>query len=146
VVGGTVGYNYQVGQAVFGVEGDMDWADINGSSTTLCPGSCQTKDSWLATVRGRLGLAYDRIMPFVTGGAAFGDIRTNSPIGSASDTNAGWTLGGGLEVALSQNWTAKAEYLYVDLGKFDCGIACGAVGSNVSFRTSLVRGGVNYKF
>ncbi len=142
VVGGTIGYNYQVGQAVFGIEGDGDWSGIDGNNA----GVISTKNTWLATVRGRLGYAADRIMPFITGGAAFGDIQANSPIGSASNTNTGWTLGGGLEVALSQNWTVKAEYLYVDLGNFNCGIACGAPTENVNFRTNLVRGGINYKF
>jgi outer membrane immunogenic protein len=74
LVGGTIGYNYQAGQAVFGVEGDIDWADINGSTTSGCPTTCKTSDSWLSTVRGRLGYAADRFMPFVTGGVAFGDI------------------------------------------------------------------------
>ncbi len=63
-------------------------------------------------------------------------------------TNAGWTLGGGLEGAIAQNWTAKVEYLYVDLGKFNCGLNCGAglTTDNVSFKTSILRAGVNYKF
>ena len=60
---------------------------------------------------------------------------------------AGWTIGGGLEFALAQNWTAKAEYLYVNLGKFNCGLSCGPfVTDNVSFTTNLVRAGVNYRF
>ncbi len=97
LIGGTAGYNYQVGQAVFGVEADIDWADISGNTTTACPLGCKTSDNWLATVRGRLGYAADRFMPFVTGGAAFGDIRASTPgFPTASATNAGWTLGGGL--------------------------------------------------
>src|SRR5262249_38838080 len=55
LVGGTAGYNWQMNQVVFGVEGDVDWANIKGSTTTLCPFGCNTSDSWLATVRGRLG-------------------------------------------------------------------------------------------
>jgi len=99
-------------------------------------------------VRGRLGYAADRFMPFISGGAAFGDIRASTPgFAGANTTNAGWTIGGGLEFALAQNWTAKAEYLYVDLGKLNCGIACGAlVTDNVSFTTNIVRAGVNYHF
>lgn len=150
VVGGTAGYNYQFGQAVFGVEGDIDWADINGTrSDALCPFGCKTSDTWLSTVRGRLGYAADRFMPFVTGGLAVGDIRASTPgFTTQSTTNAGWTLGGGLEAALSPNWTAKAEYLYVDLGKFNCGVSCGGglTTDNVSFHTNLIRAGVNYKF
>jgi outer membrane immunogenic protein len=148
LVGGTVGYNYQFGQAVVGIEGDIDWADINGTTTNGCAVGCKTSDSWLSTVRGRLGYAADRFMPFITGGAAFGDIKESVPgFGSANTTNAGWTLGGGLEFAVAQNWTVKAEYLYVDLGKLNCGLSCGAVTTdNVSFTTNLVRAGVNYKF
>ncbi len=149
LVGGTVGYNYQFGQAVIGVEGDMNWADINGSTTNACPAGCKTSDSWLATVRGRLGYAADRFMPYVTGGAAFGDIRASTPgFPTASATNTGWTIGGGLEAALVGNWTAKVEYLYVDLGKFNCGLSCGAglTADNVSFHTNLLRAGVNYRF
>ncbi len=110
-------------KAVVGVEGDIDWADINGTTNTACPLGCKTSDHWLSTVRGRLGYAADRFMPFVTGGAAFGDIRASTPgFAGANTTNAGWTVGAGLEFAIAGNWTAKAEYLYVDLGKFNCGI------------------------
>src|SRR5262245_4141112 len=69
IAGGTVGYNYQVGQTVLGIEGDFDWQDVNGSAPCVA-GVCQTKSNWLATVRGRLGYAADRFMPYVTGGAA----------------------------------------------------------------------------
>ena len=148
LVGGTVGYNYQFGQAVVGVEGDIDWADINGTTNSACPFGCKTNDNWLSTVRGRLGYAADRFMPFVTGGAAFGDIRASTPgFAGASNTNVGWTAGAGLEFAIAGNWTAKAEYLYVDLGKFNCGISCGAAATdNVSFTANIVRAGVNYRF
>ena len=148
-VGGTIGYNYQVEQAVLGIEGDIDWADIDGTTTNACPAGCKTSDTWLATVRGRIGYAADRFMPFVTGGAAFGDVRASTPgfpQGGADKT--GWTVGGGLEAALAGNWTAKVEYLYVDLGSFNCGLNCGAglTTDNVSFHANLLRAGVNYKF
>jgi outer membrane immunogenic protein len=149
LVGGTAGYNYQIGQAVVGIEGDVDWADINGSTTTACPLGCKTSDTWLSTVRGRLGYAADRFLPYITGGAAFGDIRASMPgFAAASTDNAGWTLGGGLEAALARNWTAKVEYLYVDLGSFNCGLNCGAglATDNVSFHSNILRAGVNYRF
>ena len=148
IVGGTVGYNYQFGQAVVGVEGDIDWAGISGTTNNLCPLGSKTSDSWLSTVRGRLGYAADRFMPFVTGGAAFGNIQATTPgfIG-ASSSQVGLTVGAGLEFAIAGNWTAKAEYLYVDLGKFTCGLSCGVLPTNnVSFTTNLVRAGVNYRF
>jgi outer membrane immunogenic protein len=146
LVGGTLGYNYQIGQAVLGVEGDLDWAKIQGSNAVA-----QTSDTWLSTVRGRLGYAADRFLPFVTAGGAFGDIRATPAapgLSGGSQTNAGWTVGGGLEFAVAGNFTLKAEYLYVDLGKFNCGGGClaGAATDNVSFTTNIVRAGLNYRF
>ena len=79
MIGGTAGYNYQLDQAVIGIEGDVDWSSINGTTNNSCPLGCKTSNSWLATLRGRLGYAGGRFMPFVTGGAAFGDIRASSP-------------------------------------------------------------------
>jgi outer membrane immunogenic protein len=149
LVGGTIGYNYQYQQVVWGVEGDGDWSNIKGSTTsTLCPLGCSTSNTWLATARGRLGYAADRWMPYITGGAAFGDIRASTPSFSGTSTNkTGWTIGGGVEVALVGNWTAKAEYLHVDLGDTNCGLSCGlTANNNVSFRANVVRGGINYRF
>jgi outer membrane immunogenic protein len=145
-VGGTIGYNYQMDQAVLGVEGDIDWADINGS-VSCSTGSCKTNDNWLSTVRARLGYAADRFMPYVTGGLAVGDIQASAPgFPGGSVTNAGWTAGGGIEFALPGHWSAKAEYLYVDLGNFSCGISCGSTAQTVSFTANLFRGGINYRF
>jgi outer membrane immunogenic protein len=143
LVGGTIGYNYQIGQTVLGIEGDIDWQNVKGSNAACVAGVCQTKSDWLSTVRGRLGYAIDRWMPYVTGGGAFGDVKANIPgLGSQSDTRTGWTVGGGAEYAFAPNWTVKAEYLYVDLGKFTCNV-CGA---NVKFNENIVRAGLNYKF
>jgi outer membrane immunogenic protein len=151
LVGGTIGYNYQMNQVVLGVEGDIDWANINGSTSTGCPSAtgtgCQTSDNWLSTVRGRLGYAADRFMPYITGGAAFGDIKASGPGLTGTDTtNAGWTLGGGIEFAIAGHWTAKAEYLYVNLGSVSCGPACGAAVQNVNWRANIGRVGLNYRF
>jgi outer membrane immunogenic protein len=148
--GGTAGYNWQAGSAVFGIEGDLDWSNLKGSATSaLCPGGCTTSDTWLSTVRGRAGYAFGGVLPYVTGGLAVGDIRAAVPgFAGGSSTNAGWTLGGGLEVALPGNWSAKAEYLHVDLGRFNCGLNCGGVSSadNVSMHDDVVRAGLNYHF
>ena len=149
MIGGTVGYNWQSAQWVFGLEGDLDWTNINGSSTAACVAGCKTSNNWLATVRGRVGYAFDRFLPYVTGGLALGNIKASQPgFTGGDDTNAGWTVGGGLEFVIAGNWTAKAEYLYVDLGKFNCGLACGngINPDNVSFSSHLVRGGVNFRF
>ena len=86
-------------------------------------------------------------MPYITGGAAFGDIKAENPAGTdASKTKIGWTAGLGLEYALRSNWSVKLEYLYADLGSFDCGLTCGAPTDNVTFKTNIVRAGVNYRF
>jgi outer membrane immunogenic protein len=148
LVGGTVGYNWQVGQAVFGLEGDGDWSGIKGSTTTGCPAGCETRNDWLATFRGRLGYAADRFMPYITGGLAVGDIKATTPGFPGIDTTrTGWTVGGGVEFAIAGPWTAKLEYLYVDLGSADCGFSCGAFApDNVDLKTNIVRGGINYKF
>ncbi len=148
LIGGTIGYNWQIGQAVVGVEGDIDWSGIRGTTTTLCPLGCETRNSWLATVRGRAGYAFDRFLPFVTGGLAVGNIRATTPgFPAGSITTAGWTIGAGLEFAVVSNVTVKAEYLYVDLGNFNCGLNCGlAAGGNVSFHANLFRAGLNVRF
>ena len=149
MIGGTAGYNWQSAQWVFGLEGDLDWTNINGSSTAACVAGCRTSNNWLATVRGRVGYAFDRFLPYITGGLALGNIKASQPgFTGGDDTNAGWTVGGGLEFVIAGNWTAKAEYLYVDLGKFNCGLACGngINPDNVSFSSHLVRGGVNFRF
>ncbi len=141
-VGGTVGYNYQIQQAVLGIEGDVDWSNINGST-----GGFSTSNSWLSTVRGRVGYAAGRFMPYITGGGAFGNINASAPgLAGGSATNAGWTVGAGLEFAFYGNWSAKAEYLYVSLNKFNCGIGCGAATDNVSFNANMIRAGINYRF
>jgi len=148
LIGGTIGYNWQQGPYVFGLEGDLDWSDIRGTTTVNCGVGCETRNTWLGTVRGRVGYAFDRFLPYVTGGLAVGEVEANRAFfGTASETRAGWTVGAGLEFALVGNWTAKAEYLYVDLGEFDCGTACGGVApDNVSFSANILRGGINYRF
>jgi len=148
LAGGTIGYNYQIGGAVLGVEGDIDWSGMSGSTTTGCAAGCKTSDSWLSTVRGRLGYAADRFLPYITAGGAFGDIRASTPgFAGGSTTNAGWTVGAGLEFALAGRWTARAEYLYVDLGNFNCGVGCGPAAVNrVSFTDNILRAGFDYRF
>jgi outer membrane immunogenic protein len=141
LVGATLGYNWQIGQAVVGLEGDIDWSNIRGSAACGLT-TCETRNHWLGTVRGRLGYAFDRFMPYVTGGLAVGDIdHTIDAVGSSRETKAGWTVGGGIEAALANNWTAKLEYLYVDLGS-----GASVAGSDTNFRTNIVRAGLNYRF
>src|SRR6185437_14703143 len=72
--GGTAGYNFQSGPLVYGIEGDMSWADMSGKSIN-CSGTCGTHLSDLGTVRGRLGYSFGTIMPYATAGLAFGDVH-----------------------------------------------------------------------
>jgi outer membrane immunogenic protein len=141
LIGGTLGYNYQMDQVVLGLEGDIGWSNIGGSGT--CAGvSCSVRNNWLGTVRGRLGYAIDRVMPYVTGGAAFGNIKTSvAGFSDSNTTKTGWTVGGGIEAAIAGPWTAKVEYLYVDLGR-----GGSVLGSDASFKTNIVRAGLNYRF
>jgi outer membrane immunogenic protein len=150
LIGGTIGYNYQVGSLVFGFEGDIDWSDVKGDAACAAGITCTTKNQWLATFRGRLGYAFDRWLPYITAGGAAGDVKASvsAPLfgvtGSSSNTQIGWTVGAGLEYAFLTNWSAKIEYLYVDLGSFDTGPA--PLVNNVSFKENIVRAGLNYKF
>jgi outer membrane immunogenic protein len=148
LVGGTIGYNQQMGQLVVGVEGDVDASWIKGTTAAApCTTSCETSNSWIGTARGRIGYAFNRVMPYATAGAAFGDIKaTPAGFGGVSDTNVGWTAGAGVEVALAGRWSAKAEYLYADLGDTNCAAGRCAVSTNTDFTTNMVRGGVNYHF
>jgi len=147
-VGGTLGYNMQFGSAILGIETDLDWASIKGSTAVNCGTTCDTELQWLGTTRARLGYALDRFLPYITGGAAYGSIKASlSGIGSTTATKVGWTAGGGLEYAFLNNWTVKAEYLYVDLGTVACDAICtGGIPADVSFHSHLVRGGINFKF
>jgi outer membrane immunogenic protein len=146
VVGGTIGANYQMGQFVMGVEADGDWSDISGSTTTDCGGPCQTSNDWLGTVRGRLGVAWDRVLFYGTAGGAGGNVKASvTGTGSTEKTEFGWTAGGGLEVGITDNLTAKVEYLFVDLSNGSCDF-CGPPAGNVKFDTSLIRAGLNFKF
>jgi outer membrane immunogenic protein len=158
VVGGTLGANFQTGAFVFGVEGDWDYSGINtGTTSTICnsSGTCQTSNNWLATARGRAGYAWDRVLFYATAGGAFGNVQTTFNGVSSTHTQAGWTAGAGVEWAFANNWTAKLEYLYVNLGNgsVNCSTAaCLAANGGTSIPISagltenLLRVGVNYKF
>lgn len=106
------------------------------------------------TVRGRAGVAFDRFLVYGTGGFAYANIDTKVSfpgIANASDTNThlGWTAGGGVEVAITPNWSAKVEYLFADLGeeRYHFNFGGGVKGSGkLSYDQNLVRAGVNYKF
>lgn len=144
IAGGTIGYNWQNGLYVFGIEGDYSWANVNGSTTAVCGVSCSSELRSLGTVRARLGYAAGQFLPYVTGGYAFGDLRRGFGGTSDSKTADGWTAGAGIETILAPHWTVKAEYLYVDFGKNNVPIA--GFPTTVDFQTHIVRAGLNYRF
>jgi outer membrane immunogenic protein len=137
-VGGVqAGYNWQNGAFVFGLEGDIQ---ATGAEETFAP--WKFSNPWFGTVRGRAGFAFNNILFFGTGGLAFGELRATTFGLSESHTNAGWTLGAGAEMAFAQNWSAKIEYLYVDLANSNFVIT----GASNGYRFGLIRAGVNYRF
>lgn len=134
-VGG--GYNWQRGRFVFGVDGDLD---ISGSSATFAP--WQFSNPWFGTVRGRGGVAFSNVLLYGTLGAAFGDVRGESAGLTEDHVGLGWTGGAGIEVAFDRHWSAKAEYLYIDM--FNQSFA--VTGTNNGLTENLVRLGLNYHF
>jgi len=150
LAGGTLGYNYQTGSIVWGIEGDFDWSNVKDTVVCAPLVNCGTANPWLATFRGRLGYAFDRWLPYITGGGAYGKVKATVDVpfagftASSSNNQFGWTAGAGIEYAFLGNWSAKLEYLYVDLGSFNAAIA--PVVNNVSFKENIVRAGLNYRF
>ncbi|MFG1392104.1 outer membrane protein [Xanthobacter agilis] len=157
MVGGQLGYNYQfANNVVVGLETDLQWANISGQSSGINLGGTNwiagSNVDYFGTIRARLGYAFDRFLPYITGGAAYGNIQHTLiegygvyPSLSGSNTSWGWTIGAGAEYAITNNWTFKAEYLYVDLGSSNSG-ALDLVTLNSSAKFNTMRAGVNYKF
>ena len=160
------GYNWQSGWAVFGVQGDIAWTDIKGTTPCVVLLSCTSETNWLATVSGRLGaVVLDRGLVYVKGGAAwmntdhsvrtpgFGAVAPLNVTSTSSDAF-GWLLGFGTEWMITPNWTAFVEYNYIE---FDTqnerflinpnlvgpGIAANA---DLKNKLSIAKVGVNYKF
>ena len=127
LVGGTAGYNLQFGAFVFGLEGDFGLEQYQGLDHGQLPQHLRDHPTtWLGTARGRIGYAFDRFLPYFTGGAAFGDVKgslTGRRATSSRPRSAG-PRAAGVEYAFVDNWSAKIEYLYVDLGKATCDATC----------------------
>jgi outer membrane immunogenic protein len=164
--GGQVGYNWQSGWAVFGVQGDIAGLDVKGTTTCLVVLGCTTESKWLATVTGRLGaVVLDRGLVYVKGGGAwmnsdhsvttpgFGPVPAAS-LTSVNSTAFGWTLGFGTEWMITRNWTAFVEYDYIEFDKKNerfpintFGIpATVNVNADLLNKLSVAKVGVNYKF
>ncbi len=137
-VGGVQGgYNWQNGPWVYGLE-----ADIQASGADDRFAAWKFSNPWFGTVRGRAGYAVNNVLFYGTAGLAFGELRGQTFGVTESHTNAGWTAGVGAEFGFAQNWTAKIEYLYVDLSDSRFAIT----GMPNGYRFGLVRLGVNYRF
>ena len=122
VTGGAhIGYNYQINQFVVGVEGDVNGSSYHGSNAVFGGlGTVSTRTDIDGSIRGRVGYAWDRALFYATGGAAFGPVHDSFTNGlgtdSTSSTKIGWTVGGGVEYAITNNWSARVEYRYTDFG------------------------------
>lgn len=172
--GGQVGYNWQAGPLVYGLEADFDYLGSQHGSIGV-PSGAHTpyfvavngnNNNYLGTVRGRLGYAVDRALFYVTGGLAYGGSAGGGSVtyypssggpyaytSSGNNSNVGYAVGGGVEYAFTPNWTARVEYLYVNRGNKTLTYAApvGAPSGTyfVSSRKTadnLLRVGVNYKF
>ena len=139
VGGGQIGYNYQINQMVIGLETDLQYSDIHG--TNAGAGS-KGRVPYFGTVRARAGVAFDRFLPYLTAGYAYGGSNLTVPGINTKTTHHGYVVGGGLEYAFTNNVTAKLEGLYMDLGEKSVLAATRKIG----FEGGIVRAGVNYKF
>jgi len=137
VIGGQGGYNWQVGQFVYGVEADLQ---ASGADDTFAP--WKFSNPWFGTVRGRAGITFNNILLYGTGGLAFGAGQVELGGVSESNTHVGWALGAGMEVGFTPNWSAKAEYLFMDLSSQSYIVT----GASHSFNSNILRFGVNYRF
>ncbi|PVE21690.1 porin family protein [Microvirga sp. KLBC 81] len=142
VGGGQVGYNYQIGSFVLGLETDIQYADIGGDNNIPSLNSDGDDDNWFGTVRARAGYAFDRALIYATGGLAYGKISNG--FSNSDDTSVGWTLGAGVEYAFTDNLTAKVEGLYVNLEQDDDDLPVVAGSDETEF--GVIRAGLNYKF
>jgi opacity protein-like surface antigen len=164
LVGGQAGYNYQIGKFVAGIEGDWDYTNARGGKACPRPTiffSCESDADQLGSIAARLGYTWGRALFYVKGGWAFGEVsarghlnpRTVEVLGglpqppadpvSTPNWESGWTIGGGMEFALADRWSAKAEYMHYDLGASSYTVSIGSA-ANISTGGDLVRVGVNY--
>ncbi len=143
----TAGYNYQVGNIVLGVEGDYNYSGAGGRGPVpLVPLLVRGELNSFGTIRGRLGIAFDRALVYGTGGFAFGSTKIDGGLLGGSNTQTGYALGGGLEYAFTQNISAKAEYLYMPLNAKGSGPVGILAGTKAGIDANIVRAGVNYRF
>lgn len=141
------GYNWQFpSNLVLGAEADIAYTGIDGSAVNPAGTTFRQEWNWLGAVRGRVGYAFDRFLPYVAGGFAFGQVEASAATGgvafySKTATATGWTLGAGAEYAFSDDWIGRLEYRYTDFGRTNVGdIQTGDVSMHD------IRVGISYKF
>jgi len=157
IVGGVqAGYNYQISNFVVGAEGDLDWSSAKGSDGGLF-GTTVTHSANLpfyGDLRARAGIAFDRFLPYVTGGVVFADLHNNSgsgeftpPIALGRSEATGWTIGGGGEYAIDNHWSVKAEYLFMQFpGETQSYVNGAAYTFKFKDSAQVARAGLNYRF
>jgi outer membrane immunogenic protein len=143
--GAQGGWNYQTGRFVLGAELDFSFADINSNNSNVT-GNVSSSTPWLATATTRLGYTWDRFLVYGKVGAAFAQFDYNVNNLTASETLVGFTVGTGLEWAVSGNWSAKAEYNYLDFGRSAVNFDNSNVSLDIDQRISVIKAGVNYRF
>jgi len=132
------GYNWQTGQFVFGGEADLQ---LSGANDTVTP--WKFSNPWFGTLRARGGVAINNFLIYGTLGFALGELEAQTiGLQSENHTSVGWTGGAGVEMGLNRNWSAKLEYLYLNLGSSNFALT----GVSNGFSASVVRTGVNYHF
>jgi opacity protein-like surface antigen len=159
LAGGQAGYNFQMGKFVWGIEGDAGWS--NGRGGKACPAQpllfgCEDDVGALGSLAGRFGYTWDRALFYAKGGWAFGEVTVGTSLGAPpapAGTNAaqsttwenGWTVGVGMEYALTDRWSAKAEYMHYEFPQSAFTVMQNAT-ANASTTGDIVRIGVNYHF
>jgi outer membrane immunogenic protein len=152
--GAQVGANYQLNMLVLGAEGDFSWTDLKGSGLDSLGDTINTNTEWTSTITGRIGAAFDRLLVYGKGGLALAEDQSSlTDLGGNTATTSfvrtGWTVGGGLEYALSENWSAKIEYDYLGFGSQPLNFTTpllGPVTSNASLNVQEVKAGINFRF
>jgi outer membrane immunogenic protein len=149
--GGTLGYNLQAGNSSFvlGEEVDIAWTGMRGTvPAPACAPACEIRTPWLMTARLRFGYSFDWLMPYFTAGVSVARLETNTvgtPFGREDKNNLSWTVGGGVEFVLSGPWTAKLEYLHIDLSGTNCQVACGGGPIAMNVSEDIIRAGLNLR-
>lgn len=155
LAGGQVGiyggWNAQIDAVVVGIDGDLNYSNVQGSSGNLGGDTVDVNIRWSGAIRGRAGIAADNLLFYVAGGlaAARGELAITDlaalPVTTADDVLLGWTLGGGVEMAFDENWVGRLDYRYSDYGSLDY-VVDGIDHGSMAVTTHALTLGVAYRF